>query len=110
MLIARTGRRTFASLAALAAATIFAAGCGSYNSTSLNTNSQAKTGASFVVGTDAPMSSVVSFTVNIGISATDANGNTVQLTSGTPTVDFARFNGLQTLIDMNQVPEGTYSK
>lgn len=110
MLIARTERRTFASLAALAAATIFAAGCGSYNSTSVNTNSQAKTGASFVVGTDAPMASVVSFTVNIGISATDANGNTVQLTSGTPTVDFARFNGLQTLIDMNQVPEGTYSK
>lgn len=110
MLIARTGRRTFFSLAALAVATIFAAGCGSYNSTSLNTNSQAKTGASFVVGTDAPMASVVSFTVNIGISATDANGNTVQLTSGTPTVDFARFNGLQTLIDMNQVPEGTYSK
>ena len=110
MLIARTGRRTFASLAALAAATFFAAGCGSYNSTSLNTNSQAKTGASFVVGTDAPMASVVSFTVKIGISATDSNGNTVQLTSGTPTVDFARFNGLQTLIDMNQVPEGTYSK
>lgn len=110
MLIARTGRRTFPSLAALVAATIFAAGCGSYHSTSLNTNSQAKTGASFVVGTDAPMASVVSFTVNIGISATDSNGNTVQLTSGTPTVDFARFNGLQTLIDMNQVPEGTYSK
>lgn len=110
MLIAKTGRRTLATLAALSAATIFAAGCGSYNSTSLNTNSQAKTGASFVVGTDAPMASVVSFTVSIGISATDSNGNTVQLTSGTPNVDFARFNGLQTLIDMNQVPEGTYSK
>ena len=67
-------------------------------------------GATFVVGTDAPMASVVSFTVNVGISATDANGNTVQLTSGTPTVDFARFNGLQTLIDMNDVPAGSYSK
>jgi hypothetical protein len=30
------------------------------------------------------------------------------LISGTPTVDFARFNGLQTLLDMNDVPVGTY--
>jgi hypothetical protein len=31
------------------------------------------------------------------------------LISGTPTVDFARFNGLQTLLDMNDVPVGTYT-
>ena len=31
------------------------------------------------------------------------------LISGTPTVDFARFNGLQTLLDMNDVPVGTYN-
>ena len=55
------------------------------------------------------MASVISFTVNVSVSATDANGNTVQLTSGSPMVDFARFNGLQTLIDMNDVPVGTYS-
>jgi len=29
--------------------------------------------------------------------------------SGTPTVDFARYNGLQTLLDMNDVPIGTYT-
>ncbi len=29
--------------------------------------------------------------------------------SGTPTVDFARYNGLQALLDMNDVPAGTYS-
>lgn len=63
-----------------------------------------------MVGTDAPMASVTSFSVVVqGISATDANGNTVQLLSGSPTVDFARFNGLQTLLDMNDVPVGTYS-
>jgi Domain of unknown function (DUF4382) len=55
------------------------------------------------------MASVVSFTVNVSISATDGSGNTVQLTSGSPSVDFARFNGLQTLVDMNDVPVGTYS-
>lgn len=56
------------------------------------------------------MASVTSFSVVVqGISATDANGNTVQLLSGSPTVDFARFNGLQTLLDMNDVPVGSYS-
>ena len=56
------------------------------------------------------MASVVSFNVQVtSITATDADNNTVQLISGSPTVDFARFNGLQTLLDMNDVPVGTYS-
>ena len=109
MLISNAGRRILPSFVALTAVTLLAAGCGSSYTSSTTTNSQAVMGSSFVVGTDAPMASVVSFNVQVGISATDANGNTVQLTSGSPTVDFARFNGLQTLIDMNDVPVGTYS-
>jgi hypothetical protein len=110
MSIAKSGKY-FSSLFALTVASLLAAGCGSSSSTSTNTNnsSQTPSGSSFVVGTDAPMASVVSFTVQISISATDSNGNTVPLTSGSPTVDFARFNGLQTLIDMNDVPVGSYS-
>jgi hypothetical protein len=78
--------------------------------TTSTTNTQTPTGSSFVVGTDAPMASVVSFNVQVtSITATDANNNTVQLISGSPMVDFARFNGLQTLLDMNDVPVGTYS-
>lgn len=70
----------------------------------------AETGPSFVVGTDAPMASVVSFAVQVqSVNATDGNGNTVSLISGTPMVDFARYNGLQTLLDMNDVAAGTYS-
>jgi hypothetical protein len=56
------------------------------------------------------MASVVSFAVQVtSIEATDASGNNVSLISGTPTVDFARYNGLQTLLDMNDVPVGTYT-
>ena len=55
------------------------------------------------------MASVVSFNVQVSVTATDGNGNKVQLTSGSPSVDFARFNGLQTLIDMNDVAAGTYN-
>jgi hypothetical protein len=108
MFISKSGRYTLPSLFALAVASILAAGCGTTSPVSI-TNPQTS-GPSFVVGTDAPMASVVSFTVNVSISATDENGNTVQLTSGSPQVDFARFNGLQTLIDMNDVNAGQYSK
>ena len=93
----------------LVLATVFETGCSSGGSSNL-TNTTTSTGSSFVVGTDAPMASVASFSVVVsGISATDSNGNTVQLISGSPTVDFARYNGLQTLLDMNDVNAGTYS-
>jgi hypothetical protein len=108
MLISKSGRLVLPSLITLTIATLLAAGCGSSTTTNPTSNTQTVTGSSFVVGTDAPMASVVSFNVQVSISATDTSGNTVQLTSGSPMVDFARFNGLQTLIDMNDVPVGTY--
>lgn len=69
------------------------------------------TGSAFVIGTDAPVASVVSFsTVIQSIDAIDASGKSVSLISGTPTIDFARYNGLQTLLDMNDVPADTYTQ
>jgi Domain of unknown function (DUF4382)/Domain of unknown function (DUF5666) len=95
---------------AFTAATLLVAGCTSANNGSNPSTPPAQTGSSFVTGTDAPMASVVSFSVQIqSVNATDADGNTVSLISGTPTVDFARYNGLQTLLDMNDVAVGTYS-
>jgi hypothetical protein len=96
----------FCSLTAVA---LLVAGCTSALNGSLNSESS-QTGSAFVVGTDAPVASIVSFSVPIqSVTATDSNGNSVSLVSGTPTVDFARFNGLQTLLDMNNVPVGTYT-
>jgi hypothetical protein len=98
------------AMTALVAAALAVAGCNSGGTASMTTTTTAETGPSFVVGTDAPMASVVSFAVQLqSVTATDASGNTVSLISGTPTVDFARFNGLQTLLDMNDVAAGTYS-
>ncbi len=95
----------------LTAAAIVIAGCsGGASIGNTNTQSSSSNGSSFVIGTDAPMASVVSFSVPVqSVTATDSNNNTIQLVSGTPTVDFARFNGLQTLLDMNDVPAGTYT-
>lgn len=55
------------------------------------------------------MASVTSFSVQVqSIDAITSSGTSVSLLSGTPTVDFARYNGLQALLDMNDVPAGTY--
>lgn len=92
----------------LAAAVLGFAGCSSTMTTTANPAGD--TGSSFVVGTDAPMASVTSFQVQLmSVDAITASGTSVPLISGQPTVDFARFNGLQTLLDMNDVPTGTYT-
>jgi hypothetical protein len=89
-------------------ATLIATGCGTNAVAPISPQTQ--TAPAFVIGTDAPLPSVTSFAVQIqSINATTADGTSVPLISGTPTVDFARFNGLQTLIDMNDVPVGTYT-
>ncbi len=91
-----------------AAAALAAAGCSSGLSSVASTSGV--TGSAFVIGTDAPLASVTSFVVQVkSVDAVDASGNSVSLLSGSPTVDFARYNGLQTLLDMNDVPVGTYT-
>jgi hypothetical protein len=100
---------SFVSVALIA---LLAGGCGTTSpGTSSNPSSNSTpSGSAFVVGTDAPLAGVVSFAVQIqSVDAIDASGNQVPLLSGTPTVDFARYNGLQTLLDMNNVPVGTYN-
>ncbi|MGA2649231.1 MAG: DUF4382 domain-containing protein [Terracidiphilus sp.] len=99
------------ALASLAAVALVATGCSAGGGSSSNpTSPTVVTGSSYVVGTDAPMASVVSFAVQLeSVEAIDSNNNGHPLISGTPTVDFARFNGLQTLLDMNDVPVGTYN-
>ena len=84
------------------------AGCGT---TSGSPNGSSQAGSAFVVATDAPVNSVVSFNATIqSIDAIDANNNSVPLVSGNPTIDFARYNGLQTLMDENNVPADTYTQ
>lgn len=96
-------------LGLLSLAALLAAGCSSVSG-SLSANPNAQTGQAFVIGTDAPAASVVSFTATLAsVDAIDSSGNSVPLISGSPTVDFARFNGLQTLLDVDNVPAGTYN-
>jgi Domain of unknown function (DUF4382) len=86
-------------------------GCGGGGSTSSSAPSTpAETGSVFVSGTDAPLPSVVSFQVDItGITVSDGVNPPVSVLNGTQTVDFARFNGLHTLLDLNTIPTGSYT-
>ncbi|HEX4067319.1 MAG TPA: DUF4382 domain-containing protein [Acidobacteriaceae bacterium] len=99
------------SAAPLLLGVLLLAGCGMTSNSSTAVAPGTITGGAFVIGTDAPVASVVSFTTTIqSIDAIDANGTSVPLLSGTPSVDWARYNGLQTLLDMNDVPADTYTK
>ena len=85
-----------------------ASGCG--GGASSTTPTQPESGSVFVSGTDAPLPSVVSFQVDItGLTVSDGVNPPVSVLSGTQTVDFARLNGLHTLLDLNSIPAGTYS-
>jgi hypothetical protein len=97
------------ALLLLTGGALAATGCTNGNLGTTTTTSGA-TGPAFVIGTDAPVAAVTSFSVQImGIDAINTSGTSVPLMSGQPTVDFARYNGLQTLLDMNDVPAGTYN-
>jgi Domain of unknown function (DUF4382)/Domain of unknown function (DUF5666) len=102
------------SVFALILVTAFVAGCssGSGNAPSQTGSgtSQAQTGSVYVLGTDAPLPSVVSFAVNVqNITLSDGSATPVSILNGAQTVDFARFNGLSTLLDFNSIPIGTYT-
>jgi Domain of unknown function (DUF4382) len=106
----RPGRSVLPSVAALTIATVILAGCSAISKIESTIAPKTVTGPAFIVGTDAPVASVTSFAVQLmSITASDGSGKSVSLLSGSPTVDFARFNGLQTLLDMNDVPVGSYT-
>ena len=88
------------------------AGCssGSGSAPSSSGSTQAQSGSVYVLGTDAPLPSVVSFAVNVqSITLSNGSATPVSLLNGAQTVDFARFNGLSTLLDFNSIPAGTYT-
>src|ERR1700693_1877491 len=89
---------------------VLACGCGGGTSSNTTSMTPAESGSVFVSGTDAPLPSVLSFQVDItGMTVSDGTNPPVSVLNGTQTVDFARLNGLHTLLDLNSIPAGTYS-
>jgi hypothetical protein len=69
----------------------------------------AQSGSLFVVGEDAPLPSVVSFSVTIKSIALNNGSTSVQALSQPTTVDFGRLMGLRSLLAFQSIPVGTYS-
>jgi hypothetical protein len=99
------------ALLPLSAALIAAAGCGG-SLMSSNGTTQSSGGPVFLVGTDAPapLPSVVGVKIQIeSIVLTNGSTTSGPLLASPATVDFARYNGLQGFVDMNDVQPGTYT-
>src|SRR3984885_5192931 len=102
------GLRMFLMIGVAACVAGCSAGSGSPPSSSGSTPAQS--GSVYVLGTDAPLPNVVSFAVNVqSITLSDGTSTPVSILNGAQTVDFARFNGLSTLLDFNSIPTGTYT-
>lgn len=102
----------FVRAALLIASLLFLASCGGGQTSSTTPSSQQQMGNVFTLGTDAAptVPSVVSFTVTIS-SVTLSDGTTTANLLGAPeTLDFARFQGLHELLDLQDVPTGTYTQ
>jgi len=100
------------SLLPLTAALLVATGCGSSTPITTSTQTSANSSPVFVVGTDAPapQPSVVGVKIQLEhIYLTDGSTKSNDLLASPTVVDFARFNGLQGLVDMNDVQQGSYT-
>src|SRR5271156_2914045 len=105
------GLRVFLTIVVTACVVGCSAGSGNNSSGSSNSGTTSQqTGSVYVLGTDAPLPSVVSFSVSLqSITLSDGSSTPVSILNGAQTVDFARFNGLSTLLDFNSIPTGTYT-
>jgi hypothetical protein len=96
--------------AALAIFTVVVlASCGGTTNVSFNPNQGLRVGTSFVIGSDAPLGSVLAFQVTLtGLSVSDGS-NSASLLNAPTDIEFARLNGLRTLIDLRPIAAGTYT-
>jgi hypothetical protein len=102
--------RMFLMIAVTACVAGCSGGSGNAPGSPSGTAPAAESGSVYVLGTDAPLPSVVSFAVSIQkITLSDGSATPVSILNGAQTVDFARFNGLTTLLDFNSIPTGTYT-
>lgn len=85
------------------------AGCGGGSNSTPPGQGTTPSGTVAVVGTDAPLTGILAFQVNLtGLTASDGR-NTVSLINGPQVVEFSRLNGLRTLLDFQSVPAGSYT-
>ena len=98
--------KRFAVLLALIAPMFLLLACGGGAGTTPLGN---QPGSVFVVGEDAPVSSVVAFNITINSITLNNSTASVQALSAPTAVDFGRLMGLRSLLAFNTIPQGTYN-
>jgi Domain of unknown function (DUF4382) len=84
--------------------------CGGGSGAASGGNPAAQTGGIFTIGTDnPPLPGVLSVQVQITSIQLSDGTTTVNLLNGPQTVDFAKLNGLRSLLDLEDVQAGTYN-
>lgn len=84
--------------------------CGGGSGAATGGNPTPQNGSIFTIGTDnPPLPSVVSVMVQITSITLSDGTTTVNLLNGPQTVDFAKLSGLRSLLDLEDVPAGTYN-
>jgi len=85
----------------------FAAGCGGGSAAIQQV--QPQSGGVFIPVGDTPLAGVVTCNLTImGIAVAEGSSTPITITTGQQPVDFARLNGMHTLLDYNMIPAGTY--
>ena len=105
----KNAKRVLALLFTLLVAVVLTS-CSSGSSSSVSAGPH---GSVFVLGTDATITlpSVVDFSVMVtGVTLSDGTTTANLLSGGAQTVDFSRLVGRRTLLDLNSVPAGMYTK
>ena len=82
---------------------------GSTNNSQTGTSPSNQQGPLFITGEDAPVSSVVGFTVTINSITLNNSSTTVTAMSTPTTVDFGRLMGLRSILGFNTIPQGAYT-
>ena len=97
--------KRFFAFALMLGLSLMGIGCGSNSHTTLSQSASV-----FVTGEDAPLSSVVGFSLTLNSVTLNAQGGTTATVISTPTtVDFARLLGLRSPLAFDAVAPGTYT-
>lgn len=102
-------RLSLRPLLLLCAALLLVSCGGGGGSASLDAGSSPRSGTVFVNVSDAPLPSVLAFSVTVNSLSLTGSGGSVDVLGGPSTVEFSRLLGLRTLLALNSVPEGTYN-
>jgi hypothetical protein len=98
------------TLIAIISMSVVLISCGGGGNSATSRITSTPNGMVYVTGSDAPLPSVVSFQIDIASLILSNATSSVSLVSSVQTIEFSRLLGLRTLLALDTVPAGSYTK